>query len=429
MPERPLSDQPEREAALDLSASFIVQAPAGSGKTGLLTRRFLRALASVEEPEQVLAMTFTRKAANEMRSRVMRTLQRAADHEQPAAAFEQALIADGHTVLEHSDRQGWDLLSSPMRLQIMTLDALNRRLVAARPLRAERMAGEVLAEQQTDDLYREATDALLDWLESEPPLGDALELLLRRFDISLANWRVQFGRMLATRDQWLPAILARRSVPAAQLRREGEAVLEHLVNAALLRAEACISAEQQRALASIAEAALADYPVARLDQTVRLAGWPAADAKELPAWQFIARLLLTDKGQVRRTLNKNNGFPPDSRERKQQALSLLASLADNRELVEAMDSVRQLPPPYYTDAQWQAVGALQSVLPVLAAELQRLMQTRGAGDYPSLAAAALNALDDSGEGTPTELALRLDYTLRHILVDEMQDTSAAQYRL
>ena len=156
------ADQAERLAALEVGRSFIVQAPAGSGKTALLVERYLRLLAQVQKPEEIVAITFTRKAAAEMRSRVTRQVSP-------------------------------DLAT---RLRIQTIDALCASLTAQMPVLARFGAQPAIAEDATD-LYREAAARTL--ADLTPPVAR----LLAHLDNNVAEASALLAEMLARRDQWL----------------------------------------------------------------------------------------------------------------------------------------------------------------------------------------------------------------------------------
>jgi ATP-dependent helicase/nuclease subunit A len=128
-----LEDSRARLRALDLT-SFIVEAPAGAGKTELLTQRYLRLLAVVKNPEEVLALTFTNKAATEMRDRILGSLN-AALLPLPADVAPHKLQTRelASAVLAHDKARAWGLLEHPGRLRITTLDALCASLARQMP--------------------------------------------------------------------------------------------------------------------------------------------------------------------------------------------------------------------------------------------------------------------------------------------------------
>ena len=84
-------------------------------------------------------------------------------------------------------------------------------------------------------------------------------------------------------------------------------------------------------------------------------------------------------------------------------------------------------PCVYSDEQWARVRDVAQVLVLAAGELDGVFREQGAVDFSAISIAALRAL--GGDHSPTDLALRLDYRLQHLLVDEFQDTSAAQLGL
>jgi len=89
--------------------------------------------------------------------------------------------------------------------------------------------------------------------------------------------------------------------------------------------------------------------------------------------------------------------------------------------------MRQLPPPCYSDKQWEVLGAITRLLPYAVAQLNIIFQASSYVDFSEVAQHALLALGDSE--SPTDLALALDYRIRHLMIDEFQDTSISQFKL
>ena len=120
------------------------------------------------------------------------------------------------------------------------------------------------------------------------------------------------------------------------------------------------------------------------------------------------------------------GFPPKTAE-KIAFEEILARLSDDDRTCTRLRQILQCPPTRYEDSQWQIINILIQVLPLLAAQLQLIFQQHGVMDFIELGLSASRALGE--EQQPTDLALSLDYRIRHLLVDEFQDTSVAQFKL
>ena len=299
-----------------------MQAPAGSGKTSLLVARYLELLKAVEQPEEIVAITFTRKAAAEMRGRV---LEKVAPELAP-------------------------------RLRIQTIDALCASLTAQMPVLARFGAQPGVAEDASD-LYLEAASRAL--REVTPPVAR----LLAHLDNNVGDATGLLADMLARRDQWLT------KTGAAPGRKDLEAAL----------------AEERERLLGQARALL-----------------PQASPE-------LAAELLTEKN----TWRKKNA----------QA----QALEGNEPLRLALAALKLAPPARYSDTQWEALEAILSLLNPAVAQLKLLFAERGEVDFTEIAHGALAALGTPEE--PTDLLLSMDVRVKHLLVDEFQDTSNSQWAL
>ena len=195
-------DRRERERALDPSQSFIVEAPAGSGKTGLLVQRYLRLLSVADRPESIVAMTFTRKAAAEMKERIHRALIEAGE-DQPAEDEYQGRIRKlAAGALERDRKLNWNLLSDSGRLQIQTIDSLCVMLTRQMPVTSE-FGGIGSVIENANQFYRLAARRMLGKLtETSTQNAELFRRVSLHFDNDITRLERQVARMLEQRDRW-----------------------------------------------------------------------------------------------------------------------------------------------------------------------------------------------------------------------------------
>ncbi len=434
-----VADWLARETAIDVTRSFSVVAPAGSGKTELLTQRLLALLSTVDNPEEVLAITFTRKAAEEMTERLLSAMHKAmqpittslAPHEAKTRA-----LAEG--VLRRDRERGWQLLHNPNRLRLKTIDGFCANITQQLPLEA-RFGADIGVADEPEELYQEATRQLLEELQDDSPTADQLATVLALLDNRLETFEQLFCQLLGKRDQWLTWM------QKAQHHGGHDAFVATLeanidsLNCERIKAAATLLAPFGSELCLLLD--FAAHRVAESHSLTKLRGitaLPEVCSEALSDWQIIVDQLLTTTNTLRKSVTKTNGFPtpkdaPDKAEgeiyaqRKADFMSLLETLGDIPGVEETLLRLRELVAPSIDAQQSEIISALMAILPRSVAHLWTVFSQRGEVDYIEINRAANDALGD--DDAPTDIALKLDYQIRHILVDEFQDTSPPQLKL
>lgn len=413
-------DEENRKRALELS-SFIVEAPAGAGKTELLTQRYLKLLQTVNEPEEIIAITFTNKAAAEMRGRILESLTKAAKQELPTQSHKLMTYALSLQALARSDERTWQLIENPSRLRIFTIDSLCAHLARQMPL-LSRFGSQPKVAVDAQMLYAQAAEQTLALLESEAH-GEVIKAALRHVENNANQLKDLLMNMLEKRDQWLHH--AQYELTAEGLQQ----TLVDMVEFELQQIASCMQPALQSLLMPIAQFAAFNLPEDHSLAVLR--NWDSvipAQQAALPMWCALADLLLTDKGQLRKAagLNVNFGFPPSDEGKAQKAAlaEILASFDD----LTMLHQVRSLPNMQPDVMRWETISHLSQLLNLAVAQLWLVFQQAGEVDFVEIAHRASRALGDEF-GEPTELALKLDYRIQHLLVDEFQDTSPSQIEL
>jgi ATP-dependent helicase/nuclease subunit A len=434
-------DRDARRRALDVEQSWIVEAPAGSGKTGLLIQRYLKLLGheSVSEPEQVLAITFTKKATAEIRDRVVVQLELAARNvplkRDDEFERETRRLAEG--VLQRDERMGWGLLENPRRLRVETIDAVCAEIARSLPVLSGGGGGQRPTEDATSLHHEAARRTLMQLGGADAVLDEALRMVLLHRDGSLGECERLIAEMLALRDQWGELVplgsqelndVYLDSVVLPRLER----TLEQAVCSGLTEFAMAVRADFLQTLcllaASWGEIEPYEQDVSPIAVCARRAGVPGTSAADLEHWRALIHLMVApSSGTWRRSFAKHvMGFETTPAQ-KRTLRALLEEVTHRDDLLQAIKKVDRLPPAKYPQEQWVMAKALFRVLRRALIELQLVFAQRGECDFAELGLLAKSAL--RREGAVDDLQAALGMKLQHLLVDEMQDTSTSQYEL
>lgn len=380
------SDLNIRNACLDMQHSIILQAPAGSGKTTILIKRYLKSLTLVDNPEAVIAITFTRKAAHEMLTRVLLALQNPND-------------ILGQAVLAHSQKLNWELNSNPSRLRITTIDALCASITAKAPYASLHGLPNETTENP-ESIYRSTVQHYLrDLLQKDN--SDELQLLL---DISKGNIQklhAYLVNVLKSRSLFL------NSDGGDNLRAFKEDYKIFIRNQ--LHPYVKEITQYLPYLNSLANNSLENF-----EDTWQVSCWLCENFTNKSPFQLTKRL-------PKETYLKNAGL-------RQEVKDVFLRLNEDANFIHKLSLLKEFIPLYSSLGNTIVVDIFTKVTNNLTAALRKSFVNYGYIDFLQQAIAANHALKDA-DGNSTDVLLQLDSKIQHILVDEFQDTSIIQWEL
>ncbi|MEM7099771.1 MAG: UvrD-helicase domain-containing protein [Pseudomonadota bacterium] len=379
-------DLTQRGLAVDPKNSCVVQAPAGSGKTTLLVERFLNLLNQVEQPEEILAITFTKKAAAEMRHRVFEEL----SVDSPLA----------EAVRQRSELKGWDIANNPGRLRVQTIDSFALSIVARAP--NSPLDAQLSILEQPQDLYWLAATQLFQRLLDNKPEAATIADFLAHFDNDTDRTSRLLTGMLARRDQWIDIVvhLAVNQDQQSQIKLVNQLnqAIEELRRTHLDKLRGTLGSQDQQIIDR-----LADH-------------WQTTNTIEA-----VLPRLLTGNGKLRRRLTAREGI--EETELRRLATQWLSDQHAN-DVAHLFEIAGRLPTIIDTEQDLETLHLCCVGLSLAAIQLEEVFAQARSIDFTGLLIAAKSALaDDLGA---TDLAQLIDYQINHILVDEFQDTSRSQ---
>jgi ATP-dependent helicase/nuclease subunit A len=411
-----MSENRQRELAtraLAPTTSAAIEACAGSGKTWMLVSRIVRLLLADAAPSQILAITFTRKAAQEMAARLHEWLYELAtipDEDVLRFLGERGMADDEAARLLPKARRLYEqLLTAQPPITIATFHAWFLQLLRRAPLDAGALGDATLVEQ-TSALMDEAWELFASRLQREPdsPAAHGLDRLFR--DCGLFNTRRLLLRFLHHRADWWAYTRGQKDAVEFALARmrEDTAVAPDADVAGPLLDEAAFAGEIVEYAALLARNGNRDQQFAR-----RLIAW-----NEDPARRFesIRSVLLTKEGAL---WVRKAGDAQEKRlgaDGERRLLDLHAWLGAR--VLEAAGQLTDQASYRFNEAALRCGVALLEAY-------QRVKRERQVIDYGDIEWHAWELVSESDHAV--YMHCKLDSRYRHVLLDEFQDTNPLQW--
>lgn len=392
-----MSDIQLRQRALDLS-SFIVEAPAGSGKTRLLTDRYLKLLTIVDVPEEIVAITFTKKAASEMKSKILERIKKG---DSPFA----------QTILKRSKEKGWGIEYDLSRLKVMTIDKFCHNVVSQIPV-LSKMGAKPNITDTPEKFYEESVKQTLQNKESM----EDIKIVFAHYDNEYEKINRRLISMMSIRDQWKSRCHALTQKSNRKIVEETNAYLEHLIKPIYQKIKDSLNHDQLNDLMQV----LHYLENIKLRGDIKLGNKNSFnfDAEEIPLWQTITQILYTDKSTRRVSITAREGFKND------EEGEIYKAKCRNLPNIDCLITIKDIPGPINEEY----VIKLKSIANLLLQcdkKLRQLFRQSNTVDFIEIIEIANEALGKND--TVSDLLLSLDYKISHLLIDEFQDTSRSHF--
>ncbi|MGP5159848.1 UvrD-helicase domain-containing protein [Pseudoalteromonas prydzensis] len=409
-----LVDSAARKSAMKLE-SKLIKAPAGSGKTGLLTNYYLRLLGLVEHPREIQAMTFTNKAVKELAERVITSIERAKSGVPPTNDFERENYELATKALSNSRTRGWNIEHNVNMLQISTIDSFCKRMLVSNVTEHESQLATKNICSDPYYIYQRAVKETLDLLSNEQH-GASIRALLSHFGNKVSKVEKLLIEMLEVRERWIPILFEEKVKQKECLEVQRTMFIEKILYQnylSLVKEEP----EIKRVLAN-----LVNLPI-EISDFIKY-GFTNSVIEDSKILNYLSKLLLTTAKKPKKKFTKNNGICPSmNKDDKATLTGDLQHLANN--CCDDLIALSAIPDPTFKDSEWQLLKATFDVLPLLLANLTLTFKEVGEVDFTEITLNAIRSLDsESGQNTST--AIIKSQMIKHILVDEFQDSDDNQ---